>query len=64
MVSSEPENALGDSFGELKFEQVVRNNLSHPPSDFLDQLLSEIRQWQPASMAQHDDITLILIDVL
>lgn len=61
---SEPENALGDSFGEFKFEQVVRNNQSRPPSELLDQLLTEIRQWQPASMAQHDDITLIVIDVV
>jgi sigma-B regulation protein RsbU (phosphoserine phosphatase) len=61
---SEPENALGDSFGEFKFEQVIRNNQSRPPSELLDQLLTEIRQWQPASMTQHDDITLIVIDVL
>ena len=61
---SEPENALGDSFGEFKFEQVVRKNQSRPPSELLDQLLTEIRQWQPASKAQHDDITLIVIDVL
>jgi sigma-B regulation protein RsbU (phosphoserine phosphatase) len=61
---SEPENALGDSFGEFKFEQVVRNNKSRPPSELLDQLLAEIRQWQPASRAQHDDITLIVIDIL
>lgn len=61
---SEPENARGDSFGEFKLEQVVRNNHSRPPSEFLDQLLAEIRQWQPASMAQQDDITLIVIDVV
>ena len=61
---SEPENALGDSFGEFKFEQVVRNNQLRPPSELLDRLLTEIRHWQPASMAQHDDITLIAIDVL
>lgn len=61
---SEPENALGDSFGEFKLEQVVRNNQLRPPSELLDRLLTEIRHWQPASMAQHDDITLIAIDVL
>ncbi len=60
----EPENARGDSFGEFKFEQVVRNQQSRPPSELLDQLLSEIRQWQPASMPQQDDITLIAIDVV
>jgi hypothetical protein len=27
-------------------------------------LLAELRQWQPASAAQQDDITLIVIDVL
>jgi phosphoserine phosphatase RsbU/P len=60
----EPENARGDSFGEFKFEQVVRNNQSRPPPELLDQLLTEIRQWQPSSMAQCDDITLIAIDIL
>lgn len=59
----EPENALGYSFGEHKLEQVVHNNQSRPPSELLDQLPSEIRQWQPASTAQQDDITLIAIDV-
>ena len=61
---SEPENALGESFVEFKFEEVVRNNQSRPPSELLDQLLTEIRQWQPASKAQHDDITLIAIDII
>jgi phosphoserine phosphatase RsbU/P len=60
----EPENAGGDSFGDRKLEQVVRNNQSRPPSELLDQLLSEIRLWQPASLAQQDDITLIVIDVI
>ncbi len=60
----EPENALGHSFGEHKLEQVVHNNQSRPPAELLDQLLSEIRQWQRVSMAQQDDITLIAIDVV
>jgi sigma-B regulation protein RsbU (phosphoserine phosphatase) len=60
----EPENASGDSFGHCKLDQVVRNNQSRPPSELVDQLLSEIRHWQPASMAQQDDITLIVIDVV
>ena len=60
----EPENASGDSFGEGKLEQVVRNNQARPPAELSDQLLSEIRLWQPASAAQQDDITLIVIDVV
>ena len=60
----EPENASGDSFGDWKLEQVVRNNQSCPPSELSDQLLSEICLWQPASLAQQDDITLIVIDVV
>jgi sigma-B regulation protein RsbU (phosphoserine phosphatase) len=60
----EPENASGDSFGDHKLEQVVRNNQSRPPSELADHLLCEIRRWQPASMDQQDDITLIVIDVV
>ena len=61
---TEPENTLGDSFGDSKLEQVVRNNQSRPPAELSDQLLSEIRHWQPASTTQQDDITLIVVDVV
>ena len=60
----EPENARGDSFGDRKLEEVVRNNQSRPPSELLEQLISEVRIWQPAGLAQQDDITLIVIDVV
>jgi len=60
----EPQNVSGDFFGDRKLEQVIRNNQSRPPSELSDQLLFEIRLWQPASLAQQDDITLIVIDVL
>ena len=61
---TEPENANGDSFGDTKLEQIVRENQSRSPSELSEQLLSEIRHWQPASMSQQDDITLIVIDVV
>jgi sigma-B regulation protein RsbU (phosphoserine phosphatase) len=60
----EPENASGDSFGDCKLEEVVRNHQSCSPSELSDQLLSEIHLWRPASLAQQDDITLIVIDVV
>lgn len=60
----EPENASSESFGDHKLEEVVRKYQWSPPSELLDQLLSEIRRWQPASMDQQDDITLIAIDVV
>jgi phosphoserine phosphatase RsbU/P len=60
----EAENAKGDAFGDRKLEQVVRNNHSRPPSELSDQLLAEIREWQPVSMEQQDDITLVVIDVV
>jgi phosphoserine phosphatase RsbU/P len=47
----EAENASGDSFGDRKLEQVVRNNQSRPPSEL-------------SSLDQQDDITLIVIDVV
>ncbi len=59
----EPENAHGDPFGERQLEEVLRRNQSRPPSELSDQLLSEIRLWQPAALDQQDDITLIVIDV-
>lgn len=60
----EPEDASGNSFGNHRLEQVVRNNQSRPPSELLDQLLAEIRQWQPVTATRHDDITLIVVDVV
>jgi len=60
----EPENAAGEPFGDRKLEQVVRNNHSRSPSELSEQLLREIRHWQPASLTQQDDITLIIIDVV
>jgi phosphoserine phosphatase RsbU/P len=59
----EPENAVGDSFGDHKLEEVVRRNQLRSASELSDDLLSEIRRWQPASVTQQDDITLIIIDV-
>ncbi len=60
----EPENVNGEPFGDRKLEEVVRGNQFRPSSELSDRLLSELRQWQPASAAQQDDITLIVIDVL
>ena len=59
----EPENAAGDSFGDRQLEDIVRRNQSRSPSDLSDDLLTSVRRWQPASVTQQDDITLIVIDV-
>ena len=60
----EPENSKGDSFGDSRLEEVIRENQSRSPSDLVDRLLSEIRLWQPAATEQQDDITLVVIDVI
>ena len=59
----EPENAKGKPFGDSKLEQVVLGSQTCSPSELTERLLTEIRAWQPASMAQLDDITLVVIDV-
>ena len=59
----EPENAKGKSFGGTKLEEVVLGCQMFTSSELTDKLLAEIRAWQPASMAQQDDITLVVIDV-
>jgi phosphoserine phosphatase RsbU/P len=60
----EPENAKSEAFGDFKLEQVVLGTQMCLPSEFNDRLLEEIRAWQPASMAQQDDITIVVIEVL
>jgi len=61
---TEPENAHGDAFGDLQLEPVIRENESRPAPEFSERLLAEIRRWQPASVSQQDDMTLIVIDVV
>jgi len=60
----EPESANGESFGDHQLEQVVRGNRSQPAPVLAQLVLSDLRHWSPASTAQQDDITLIVIDVL
>ena len=60
----EASNSAGEFFGERMLEEVVRKNQLLPPFELSEQVLSEIRHWQPASMTQQDDITLIIIDVV
>jgi sigma-B regulation protein RsbU (phosphoserine phosphatase) len=60
----EPENALGDAFGDARLEEVIRKNQESPPDELSGELLAEIRHWQPASVTQQDDITLIVVDVV
>lgn len=60
---SEPENAAGVPFGE-HLEQLIRRHREDPAQQLCDQLLHEVRRWQPAATAQQDDITLIVVDVL
>jgi sigma-B regulation protein RsbU (phosphoserine phosphatase) len=59
----EPENTSGDSFGDREFEDIVRKNQLRSPSDLSEDLLRGVRRWQPASVTQQDDITLIVIDI-
>lgn len=59
----EPENAKGESFGDSKLTQVLLDASRCPPSELANRLLTELRAWQPVSMVQQDDITLVGIDV-
>jgi len=61
---TEPENQAGQQFGENRLEQIMRDNQSRGVSELSELIPEEIRAWQPSNVAQQDDITLILIDVL
>jgi len=60
---TEPENSTGESFGDRKLEEVVRDNPSRPAPELAECLLTELRAWQSPGLTQQDDITLIVIDV-
>ncbi len=60
----EPENAMGEPFGDRRLEQVIRSSYLCSPAELSKGLLAEVRNWQPASSPQQDDITLIVIDFL
>lgn len=61
---TEPENADGDCFGDIRLEQILRDHQSCSPSELSDAMLAQVRDWQPASSSQQDDVTLIVIDVV
>jgi sigma-B regulation protein RsbU (phosphoserine phosphatase) len=61
----ESENSAGDIFGDRKLEEVIQDSRTRSPLDAAAQLMSEIGNWQSASLsAQQDDITLMIIDVI
>ncbi len=59
----EPENAAGDAFGAGELERMIRKHALESPAELSAKLLEEIRLWQPHTVAQQDDITLLVIDV-
>jgi sigma-B regulation protein RsbU (phosphoserine phosphatase) len=60
----EPENAHGVPFGDRQLEAVLHENRALPATDLSRELLSALQSWQPASLAQQDDITLVVVDAL
>jgi phosphoserine phosphatase RsbU/P len=61
---TEPENQAGEQFGDSRLEQMMRDHQSRSVSEFSERLPAEIQLWQPSNVAQQDDITLIVVDVL
>jgi phosphoserine phosphatase RsbU/P len=61
---TEPDNANGDSFGDTELDRIVRANQGRSPAELSDNMFSAIRHWQPSSITQQDDITLVVIDVV
>ena len=61
---SEPENEVGEAFGESKLEQIVHDNPSVSADELSRQVLTQLASWQPAATPQQDDLTLIVIEAL
>jgi sigma-B regulation protein RsbU (phosphoserine phosphatase) len=60
----EAENSTGVAFGDARLEEVLRSTRAHTAVEVSDRLVAEVRNWQPPSAAQQDDITLVVIDVV
>jgi len=60
----EPENPRGEPFGDRRLEEVIRHNRIQPAPELSRDILTALREWQPAAAEQQDDITLIAVDVL
>jgi sigma-B regulation protein RsbU (phosphoserine phosphatase) len=61
---TEPESETGEPFGDRRLEQVLRECRARPAEELAHQLLAAVNTWRPASVAQQDDITFVVIDVL
>lgn len=60
----EPENSHGESFGDRQVERVLSENRELSGCELSRKLLDALKRWQPASISQQDDITLVAVDVL
>jgi sigma-B regulation protein RsbU (phosphoserine phosphatase) len=60
----EPENALGESFGDRELGHAIEAGEALVAQDLAPWLLSALSKWQPRSAAQQDDITLLVIDIV
>lgn len=58
---TEPENSAGAQFGDQGLEEDTRTSRLGSAQEQSEPLLSELRSWQSAG--QHDNLTLIVIDV-
>jgi sigma-B regulation protein RsbU (phosphoserine phosphatase) len=61
---TEAESARGEPFGDARLEQVLREGQARPAGELAGQLLAAVTAWRPPSVAQQDDITFLVIDVL
>jgi sigma-B regulation protein RsbU (phosphoserine phosphatase) len=59
---TEPENSVGEAFGDCQLERVLAHNSAETASNISRRIMTEIQAWQHTPEPQ-DDITLIVIDV-
>jgi sigma-B regulation protein RsbU (phosphoserine phosphatase) len=61
---TEPENGAGEPFGDARLDEVLRECRSATPEELSRRLLAEVAAWRPRSVAQQDDITVLVVDLL
>ena len=59
----EARNARDEYFGDARLEHVVATSAATTPQQFVDKMISELRQWVGPETPLQDDVTLVMIDV-
>jgi len=60
----EAHSRAGEEFGETRFVQFIKDHEELPPAEFIDQLVSAVKEWVEYQDGFEDDLTIVVMDIL